>query len=106
MTKIEDLLRPCGYPFKPYRFLRPPPPPYVVYTEDRDTRGADGRNMIAERYIELELYCDVLDTVDKAESSIERQLDAKGIPYDKSRVWIESEELMETIYEFTLVEKI
>lgn len=48
----------------------------------------------------IELYTDVKDF--SVEQKVEAVLDAHGIFYEKSEVWIESEKLYEVLYTFEM----
>lgn len=84
-------------------FIKPPPLPYIVFTENKDVRGADNRNCISERTISIEFYSSVVDHT--SEGEIEGLLNEKLIEYSKDRIWIDTENMFETIYDFNLIEK-
>ncbi|QXE19999.1 hypothetical protein [Clostridium sp. 001] len=84
-------------------FLKPPPLPYIVFTESGDVGGADEKNCIANRAISIELYSERIDYV--SESKIEALLNEKAISYKKDRTWIDSEKFFQTVYDFDLLEK-
>ena len=50
--------------------------------------------------VNIELYTDTKDP--SVEQKVESVLDANGIFYDKTEVWIESEKLYEVLYQFEL----
>lgn len=93
-----------GKTFKETRFLKPPKETYAVYIDSYNRRGADGLNLITEHSISIELYSYSPDP--DAENRIETMLDELGIEYDKEpRYWIQSEQLYQTIYTFSYIEK-
>ena len=86
------------------RFLKPPPLPYIIFTENNDISGADDKNCIADRNISIELYS---AKIDKArEKAIEDLLNEKAISFKRDRIWIDTEMMFESVYDFNLVEKI
>ena len=81
-----------------------PTPPYVCWLLD-STDNAYGDNSVLTvigRY-DFELYADQRDLA--LERSIEAALDAAGIAWAKSGAYVESEDLVETIYSMDLIEK-
>ena len=79
-------------------------PPYVCWLLD-STSNAYGDNSVLTvigRY-DFELYCDQRDLA--LERSIEAAFDAAGIAWAKSGAYVESEDLVETIYSTELIEK-
>lgn len=79
-------------------------PPYVCWLLD-STDNAYGDNSVLTvigRY-DFELYCDQRNLA--LERSIEAALDAAGIAWAKSGAYVESEDLVETIYSADLIEK-
>lgn len=104
MLAIKSWLETTGMPAAEDRFLKPPALPYIVFTEINTVSGADDKNFIAGRQISAELYSDKIDVT--AEQSIENLLNAKGIHYSKSRMWVGTEMFFQTVYDFDLTEKI
>jgi len=104
MLAIKPWLETTGMPVAEERFLKPPALPYIVFMESVTVGGADNMNLIADRQISVELYSDKINAA--AEQSVETLLNAKAIPYTKSRIWIESEMFFQTVYDFNLFEKI
>ena len=79
-------------------------PPYVCWLLD-STSNAYGDNRVTKvigRY-DFELYCDQRNLA--LERSIESALDAAGIAWAKSGSYIESEDLIETVYTTELIEE-
>ena len=81
-----------------------PTPPYVCWLLD-STDNAYGDNKVLTvigRY-DFELYADQRNMA--LERSIEAAFDAAGIAWAKSGAYVESEDLVETIYSMDLIEK-
>ena len=99
---LNDILG--DIPYKESRFRKPPSDTYCVYFDDMEKRGGDYINWVIEHNVELEVYEYYKDIL--AEKQIEANLDLLGINFKKqSRIWIESEQLYETIYTFNFLEK-
>ena len=85
------------------RFIKPPSLPYIIFTDTTDIGGADNKNCIANREISIELYSLKVDLV--SETLITNLLNEKAIKYKRDRIWIDTQGMFETIYDFNLVEK-
>ncbi|MBW9154287.1 hypothetical protein [Clostridium estertheticum] len=85
------------------RFLKPPPLPYIIFMEGASVSGADDKNCITDRDVSIELYSLKVDHAN--ETLIEKLLNEKSIKYKKDRMWIDSEMMFETTYDFNFVEK-
>lgn len=103
LTDVKEWLLTAGYPVEEERFLKPPAPPFITFTDQITKRGSDDSNCIAERIIDVELYSDKIDKV--AEAAIEALLDAKPVAYSRERIWVQTERFFQTIYSFELTEK-
>ena len=79
-------------------------PPYVCWVLDstRNAYGDDRVTTVIGRY-DFELYADQRNLA--LERSIEAAFDAAGIAWAKSGAYVESEDLVETIYSMDLIEK-
>ena len=104
LSDIKSWLETIGLKVAEETFLKPPPLPYINITDNTDVSGADNRNCIANRAISVELYSLKIDKV--SEGLIENLLNEKAIQYSKDHVWIDTEQMMSTIYDFNIVEKI
>lgn len=101
---IRDILAAAGVPCRRSRFPQPAADTYAVYTDDVSASGADYVNCIFAHSITVELYEPAPD--DAAESALEAQLNARGIPWDKQdRYWLQAEQRYQVVYEFDYVEK-
>lgn len=87
------------------RFVKPPGGSYVVWTDDITTDGPDGMPpCIFHHSVTLELYEPRID--DAAEASLEAHMSARGLHWTKQdRFWIASEQMYQTIYEYSYTEK-
>lgn len=92
-----------GLPVADTAFANPPPLPYLVFLDDITERGSDSYICIMEHSLAIELYSEEIR--DDLEQKIEQELTAKGIEFDRGRVWIGSEGFYETIYRFEITEK-
>ena len=72
-----------------------------MWLESSETRGADDKNLIKSRDITIELY---FETESDAEAKIEVLLNALPVEFSKDTVWLDSEKMYETIYNFELEE--
>jgi hypothetical protein len=90
--------------FKETRFLKPPKGTYAVYMDSFERRGADKVNLIKDHDCTIELYSDIPDP--GAEARIEKSFDDLGLAYEKDeRVWIQEEQIYQTLYSFNYIEK-
>lgn len=102
MRDIKTWLQQTGMKAAEGFFKLPPKPPYLVYLEERTVEGADFKNLYASRQLTVELYADAPDAA--AEETLEQLLDAEGIHYDKTGVWLGTEKFWLTTYLFNLLE--
>ena len=105
---VKEILTYAGFieneTFKETRFLKPPKASYSVYMDSFTRRGGDGVNLIKEHDYTIELYAYSPDP--EAESRLENSFDHYGIEYEKDeRYWIQEEQLYQTIYSFSHIEK-
>ena len=103
MEKITAILEEIGLPFAYDHFAEgeSPAPPFICYLiPNSDNFSADGRVYYKINEIHIELYTDFKDL--SAEQKVEAVLDEHGIFYEKTEVWIESENLYEVLYTFEM----
>ena len=75
-----------------------PDPPFLVFLyPNSDNFAADGMVYFKVNRLNIELYTDLKDV--EHEETVEAVLDKHGIFYEKSEVWIESENLYEVLYQ-------
>ena len=101
MEKIAEILKTIGMPFAYDHFAEgeSPEPPFICYLiPNSDNFSADGKVYYKINEIHIELYTDCKDL--SAEQQVEAVLDEHGIFYEKTEVWIESENLYEVLYTF------
>lgn len=103
MDKLVNILNEIGIPFAYDHFAEgeSPEPPFICYLlPESDNFSADGGVYLKVTVVHIELYTDRKDP--EAEGKVEAALDAGGIFYDKTEVWIESEKLYEVLYTFEM----
>lgn len=101
MADLMDLLTETGLPFAYDHFVqgRSPRPPFITFLLPASNNfSADGAVYLKVDVVHVELYTDEKDP--EAEKRVEDVLDAHGIFYEKTEVWIESEKLYEVLYSF------
>ena len=93
------------FKWKELRYLKTPALPYYIFIDDTTYRGADKLNNIIEHDITLEMYSETIDAT--GEETIEMFLDSEEISYEKSREWLQTEEMYVTVYSLeNLLEKV
>ena len=103
MEEIVKILEETGLPFAYDHFVEGecPDPPFICYlVPNSDNFAADGKVYYKINETHIELYTDCKDL--SAEQKLEDVLDAYGIYYEKSEVWIVSEKLYEVLYTFEM----
>jgi len=103
MLDIKEWLEAIGLKVSEEEFSMPPPFPYIIFRDATGISGSDNRNCIADRGISVELYSLKVDHI--SEQSIENLLNEKPVSFKRDRVWIDTEKMFETIYDFNFVEK-
>ena len=89
--EIIELLEKSGLPFAYDHFVEgeSPEPPFLVFLYPNSSNfAADGKVYFKKRKVNVEL-----------EEQVETVLDECGLFYEKSEVWIESENLYEVLYQ-------
>ena len=103
MDKLLEIIKAMGIPFAYDHFAEGEAvdPPFICYLlPDSDNFAADGKVYFKANEVHIELYTDTKDL--SVEQQVEAVLDAHGIYYDRSEVWIESEKLYEVLYTFEM----
>jgi hypothetical protein len=98
-----NLARETGLPFAYDHFAEgeSPEPPFICFLmPESDNFAADGRVYFKIDGYHIELYTDIKSP--ELENQLEAVLDERGIFYNKSEVWIESEKLYEVLYQFEM----
>lgn len=109
MTLIELVakLRSTGYPvayshFKTDGGNQPPSLPFITYlTPGREDLQADNVNYHKLQDVEIELYTKGKDLI--AEGNIEQILHDNELPFTNYQIWIDSEQVFQTIYEVRMI---
>jgi len=75
----------------------PNPPFLIIRYPSSDNFAADGLAYFKVNRLNLELYTNLKSP--ETELTVEAMLDQHGLFYDKSEVWIDTEQLYEVLYE-------
>lgn len=97
---VMELMKRFGLPFAYDHFVEgeSPDPPFVVFLYPGSRNfAADGQVYFMVRKLNIELYTDLKNV--ELEEQVEAVLNEYGIFYEKSEVWIESENLYEVLYQ-------
>lgn len=102
---VNEILTAAGIQGRGSRFVKPPAGNYAVWSDDIETDGPDGlAPRIFTHNCTIELYTPKPDP--DAEEALEAALGAAGLQWTKqARYWISSEQIYQTIYEFSYIEK-
>ena len=101
MDKLLELMAEINIPSAYDHFAEgeSPDPPFITYLlPGSDNFAADGKVFFRITEVHIELYTDEKNP--EVETLVETVLDAHGIFYDKTEVWIDSEKLYEVLYSF------
>ena len=96
MTMMKEFQLPFAYD----HFVEgeSPDPPFLVFLyPGRNHFSADGHVYFKANELNIELYTDLKNV--ELEEQVEAVLDGHGMFYEKSEVWIESENLYEVLYQ-------
>lgn len=111
---VKEILAAAGIKERGSRFAKPPAGTYAVWFDDIETDGPDSLPPVAfagnimpavlKHSVTLEVYEPKKD--DAALAALEAQLSAHGLHWTKQdRLWIQTEQMYQTVYEFTHTEK-
>lgn len=102
---VDEILRAAGIQGRGSRFAKPPAGTYAVWFDEIDTDGPDNRPPEIFRHsVTVEVYEPRKDNA--AEAALETEMSTRAIHWNKEgRVWIQSEQMYQTIYEFSYTEK-
>ena len=98
--EVLKMLDEMKLPYAYHHFVEgeSPEPPFLVFLyPNSDNFAADGMVYFKVNRLNIELYTDLKDV--EFEETVEAVLDKHGIFYEKSEVWIESENLYEVLYQ-------
>lgn len=101
MERLIAIIQSTGIPFAYDHFAEgeSPDPPFLLFLyPGSDNFAADGIVYHRITEVHLELYTDEKNP--EVEAKVEKALDASGIFYNKSEVYIDSEKLYEVLYRF------
>ena len=101
MERLIAIIQGTGIPFAYDHFAEgeSPDPPFLLFLyPGSDNFAADGIVYHRITEVHLELYTDEKNP--EVEAKVEKTLDAAGIFYNKSEVYIDSEKLYEVLYRF------
>ena len=103
---VNNLLTAAGIPGRGSRHVKPPAGIYAVWFDDVTTDGPDGMPpCIFTHDVTVEVYEPRPDPARVA--AFEAQMSAQGLHWTKQdRIWITSEQMYQTIYEFNYTEKV
>ena len=103
MDQLISIMEAVGIPFAYDHFAEgeSPEPPFICFlSPGSDNFAADGWAYFKVYKVHIELYTDEKNP--ETESRVESELDHRGIFFEKTEVWIESERLYEVLYSFEL----
>ena len=103
MDKLLEIMNAIGIPFAYDHFAEgeSPDPPFVCcLLPASDNFAADGKVYWKINEVHIELYTDYKDP--SVERQVEAVLDERGVFYERSETWIESEKLYEVLYSFEM----
>ena len=99
---LSGILSETGLPIARNSFLKPIQPPYIVYVFSHSNNFvADSKVYLKRENYRVELYTDKKDIA--LEEKLEGIFDKYGIVYDKTETYIQSEKLLEVMYEIQLI---
>ena len=103
MDELLQILSEINLPFAYDHFAEgeSPEPPFLCYLlPESNNFSADGQEYFHITEVHIELYTD--KKAPDTENALETVLDAHGVFYNKSELWIESERLYEVLYTFEM----
>lgn len=101
---VTDILDEAGIKYRRSRFPSPPEETYAVYTDNVETDGADGLNLMDHHSVTVEVYEPAPD--DAAEAAIEAAMDDYGLTWTKQdRYWLQDTQRYQVVYEFEHITK-
>lgn len=109
---IREILEATGMTYAQGRFIRLPEGTCAVYFDNVEVETADrvtphtaaGLPRIYHHDVEVEVYEPTPD--DTAESALEAELDARGLPWTKQdRYWLKDLQRYQTVYGFSYTTK-
>jgi len=99
---LAGILSEVGVPVARGGFKKAQAPPYLVYVFSHSSNyAADSMVYLKRDHYQVELYTEHKDPA--LEDILEGVFDSHGIFYDKTESWLESEKLLEILYEIQLI---
>lgn len=99
---LAEILSQTGLPVARGGFKKPQSPPYIVYVFSHSSNfTADSKVYLKRDHYQIELYTEKKDTA--LEENLEGSFDSHGLVYDKTETYLESEKLIEVLYEIQLI---
>jgi hypothetical protein len=99
---LARMLAEAGVPVARNAFLKQQAPPYIVYVfSHSDNFTADSKVYLKRDNYQIELYTEKKDIA--LEDKLEGIFDEYGLVYDKTETYLESEKLIEVLYEIQLI---
>ena len=101
-VSLPAMLSETGLPVARGSFKKAQAPPYIVYIFSHSSNfTADSRVYLKRDHYQVELYTEKKDVA--LEENLEGIFDAHGLVYDKTETYLESEQLIEVLYEIQLI---
>ena len=99
---LAGILTETGLPVARNAFLKAQDPPYIVYVFSHSSNyAADSKVYLKRDNYQVELYTEKKDIA--LEELLEGIFDSHGLVYDKTETYLESEKLIQVIYEIQLI---
>lgn len=98
--EVVAMMEEMNLPFAYHHFAEgeSPNPPFAVFLYPGSNNfSADGKVYFKADRLNIEIYTDIKNI--ELELTVEAVLDLHGIFYEKSEVWIETENLYEVLYQ-------
>ncbi len=99
---LAQILGQAGIPVARGSFKKAQPPPYIVYVFSHSNNfTADSKVYLKRDNYQVELYTEKKDIA--LEEKLEGIFDDYGLVYDKTETFLQSEQLLEIIYEIQMI---
>lgn len=111
---INTILTASGVQYRESHYRKPPAGAYAVYFDDVTVTGPDPVNpattvwtpAVYHHAATVELYAPDPEAIAAAEADFEAALRSHGMTWTKqARYWIQTEQIYQTIYEISYIEK-
>ena len=99
---LASILEEAGIPVARGSFKQPQEPPYIAYVFSHSNNfSADSKVYVKRGNYQVELYTDKKNMA--LEETLEGIFDRHGLVYEKTETYLESEKLVEVIYDIQLL---